>query len=68
MALMKRGRSHLVWEAWTDFGSVGAYRTAILTQIDNLQVVPTITSQNRKNYVSSVTLSHNTCMYSVHAD
>ena len=36
-ALMKRCRSHLVWEAWTDFGSVGAYRTAVLTQIDNFR-------------------------------
>ena len=34
-ALMKRCGSHLVWEAWTDFGSVGVGRTAILTQSDN---------------------------------
>ena len=36
-ALMKRRGSHLVCEAWTDFGGVGAYRTAVLTQIDNFR-------------------------------
>ena len=36
-ALIERCRSHLVWEAWTDFGSVGAGRRAILTQIDNFR-------------------------------
>ena len=34
---MERYRSHLVWEAWTDFGSVGAGRIAVLTQIDNFR-------------------------------
>ena len=34
---IERCRSHLVWEAWTDFGSVGAGRRAILTQIDNFR-------------------------------
>ena len=34
---MKRCRSHLVWEAWTDFGSVGAGRKSVLTQIDNFR-------------------------------
>ena len=35
---MERYRSHLVWEAWTDFGSVGAGRkcvSAILRKSDN---------------------------------
>ena len=36
-ALIERCRSHLVWEAWTDFGSVGAGRREILTQIDNFR-------------------------------
>ena len=36
-ALIERRGSHLVWEAWTDFGSVGAYPRAILTQIDNFR-------------------------------
>ena len=34
---MERYRSHLVWEAWTDIGSVGVGRIAVLTQIDNFR-------------------------------
>ena len=37
MALSKLHLCALVWEAWTDFGSVGAGRRAILTQIDNFR-------------------------------
>ena len=33
-ALTERRGSHLVWEAWTDFGSVGAYPRAILGRSD----------------------------------
>ena len=33
-ALMKRCRSHPVWVAWTDFGSVGVGRRAILGKSD----------------------------------
>ena len=36
-ALIERRGSHLVWEAWTDVGSVGVGRTAVLTQIDNFR-------------------------------
>jgi hypothetical protein len=35
MALSKLHLCGLVWEAWTDFGSVGVGRRAILTQSDN---------------------------------
>ena len=34
---MERCRSHRVWEAWTDIGSVGVGRIAVLTQIDNFR-------------------------------
>ena len=34
MALSKLHLCGLVWEAWTDFGSVGVGRRAILTQSD----------------------------------
>ena len=37
MALSKLHLCALVWEARTDFGSVGAGRRAILTQIDNFR-------------------------------
>ena len=33
---MKRCGSHLVWEAWTDFGSVGVGRTAALGKSDRI--------------------------------
>ena len=33
---MKRCRSHLVWEAWTDFGSVGAGRKSVLRKSDKI--------------------------------
>ena len=35
IAPMERYRSHLVWEVWTDFGSVGAGRRAVLRKSDN---------------------------------
>ena len=35
MALSKLHLCALVWEAWTDFGSVGAGRRAILRKSDN---------------------------------
>ena len=38
---MERYRSHLVWEAWTDIGSVGVGRIAVLTQIDNFRQIYT---------------------------
>ena len=37
---MERYGSHLVWEARTDFGTVCAGRTAILTQNDNFRQGP----------------------------
>ena len=40
MALNERDRSHLVWEARTDFGTVGAGRTAIVTQNDRNRHTP----------------------------
>ena len=36
---MERYRSHLVWEAWTDIGSVGVGRTAVLGRSDNFSEV-----------------------------
>ena len=36
MALSKLHLCALVWEAWTDFGGVGAYRTAILRKSDKI--------------------------------
>ena len=37
MALSKLHLCALVWEARTDFGSVGAGRKSVLTQIDNFR-------------------------------
>ena len=39
-ALIERRSCGLVWVAWTDFGSVGVGRRAILTQIDNFRQGP----------------------------
>ena len=36
---MERYRSHLVWEAWTDIGSVGVGRTACLGKSDKISQV-----------------------------
>ena len=40
MALSKLHLCGLIWVAWTDFGSVGVGRRAILTQIDNFRQGP----------------------------
>ena len=40
MALSKLHLCGLVWVAWTDFGSVGVGRRAIVTQIDRKRHTP----------------------------
>ena len=52
---MERYRSHPVWEAWTDFGSVGVGRRAILRKSDKFSQTPSHPAMDPAAYIWGTT-------------